>query len=97
MIVYKNMAGIRMRFIVGKLSEEEMAVLKNGDPLLTKMLLTPDDFLVFHYVPGQPIEAESADGDRIWTVIRHLETLEHDSHVILMFTLIHHPDHDPGA
>lgn len=80
-----------MRFIIGKLTDEELLTLKNGDPLITKMLLTPDDYNVFHYKEGDEIEAETQDGNRIWTIIRHMEIVELEDQVIIMFTLVHKP------
>lgn len=85
------MNSFRMRFIIGKLTDEELLTLKQGDPLITKMLLIPDDYKVFHYAEGDEIEAETQDGNRIWTIIRHMETVELEDQVIIMFTLIQKP------
>ena len=51
------MGSFRMRFIVGKLSDEEMLTLKRGESIISKMLLIPDDYRVFHYKEGDDIEA----------------------------------------
>jgi len=76
-----------MRFIVGKLSSEEMQALKEGHTVITKMLLIPDDYRVFHYKTGDPIEVETEEGDRLWTRIQNLEVVEDPERVIIIFTL----------
>ena len=78
-----------MRFIVGKLTCDEMTALKKGDTIIAKMLLVPDDYQVFHYNTGDWIEVETEEGDRLWTEIRGMEVVEHPEHVIIMFTLAH--------
>lgn len=83
------MNSFRMRFIIGKLSDEELLTLKRGEPLISKMLLTPQDYQVFHYREGDEIEAETQDGNRIWTIIRQMEVLEDEERTIIIFTLIH--------
>ena len=85
------MNSFRMRFIIGKLSDEELLTLKRGEPLISKMLLTPQDYQVFHYREGDEIEAETQDGNRIWTVIRQMEVLEDEERIIIIFTLLHRP------
>jgi|SRR5690606_24418768 hypothetical protein len=90
--IYEHYADImkgyfRMRFIVGKLTQDEMAALKKGDPVIAKMLLIPDDYKVFHYKTGDEIEVETEEGDRVWARIRGMEVIEDPQHVIIMFTL----------
>lgn len=85
------MDSFRMRFIIGKLSEEELLALKDGEPIISKMLLTPQDYRVFHYDKGDMIEAETYDGNRIWTAIREMEVIEDEERVIIIFTLVHQP------
>ena len=55
------MDSFRMRFIIGKISDEELLTLKQGEPIISKMLLTPQDYSVFHYKEGDEIEAETVD------------------------------------
>lgn len=83
-----------MRFIVGKLTDEELLALKSGDVILSKMLLTPDDHKVFHYKEGDEIEVETQDGNRIWTTIRNIEIIEDEERVIVILTLLHKPSQE---
>lgn len=85
------MDSFRMRFIVGKLTDEELQALKNGQAVLSKMLLLPEDHKVFHYKEGDDIEAETQDGNRILATIRSLEIIEDDIRVIVILTLIQKP------
>lgn len=78
----------RMRFIVGKLSEDELQALQRGHVVISKMLLIPEDFRLFHYKEGDEIEAETQDGNRIWTVIRNMEVVEDDERIIVILTLV---------
>ena len=82
------MEPFRMRFIIGKLSDEELSALKEGKSVVSKMLLTPQDYQVFHYKEGDEIEAETPDGNRIWTIIRQMEIVEDEERVIMIFTLV---------
>lgn len=77
-----------MRFVVGKLSSDELDVLKRGDAVISKLLLIPDDFKIFHYKEGDAIEAETHEGNRIWTTIRSMEIVEADLQVIVILTLV---------
>lgn len=81
------MNSFRMRFIVG-ISELELHALKKGEQVISKMLLPPDDFSVFHYDEGDFIEAETPKGDRLWTKIRHLEIVEDTYRTIIILSLI---------
>ena len=78
----------RMRFIVGRLTDEELEGLRNGQVVISKMLLIPEDYKLFHYAEGDDIEAETQDGNRIWTTIRHMEIIEDEHRVIFILTLI---------
>jgi hypothetical protein len=55
------------------------------------MLLMPEDYQVFHYAEGDEIEAETQDGNRIWTIIRNIEIVRDPEQVIVIFTLVHNP------
>ena len=85
------MGSFRMRFVVGKLSNEELLTLKRGEAIISKMLLIPDDYKIFHYKEGDEIEVETQDGNRIWTTIRNMEIIEGDHRVIVILTLVHGP------
>lgn len=83
------MDSFRMRFIVG-INEEELLALTNGEQIISKMLLTPDDFRVFHYAEGDEIESETPDGNRLWTTIEHMEIVEDDQRTIVILSLTDH-------
>ena len=76
-----------MRFIIGKLTDAELEQLKRGEPIVSKMLLNPQDYRLFHYKEGDDIEAETHDGNRIWTTIRNMEIVEDTERIIIIFTL----------
>lgn len=82
------MNSFRMRFVVG-ISEGEMLALKDGQQIISKMLLTPDDYRVFHYSEGEDIEAETPRGNRLWTTINHMEVIEDDQRTIVILSLTH--------
>jgi hypothetical protein len=83
------MGSFRFRFVIGKLSDEEFQVLEDGNPIITKMLLSHEDFKVFHYAEGDEIEAESQQGNRLWTTITNMEIVKDEMQVIIIFTLTH--------
>ena len=77
-----------MRFIVGRLTDEDLEHLKQDQCVITKLLILPEDYAAFHYKVGDEIEAETPEGNRIWTVIRHLERVENEDSVIVILTLV---------
>jgi hypothetical protein len=83
------MGPFRLRFVIGKLSDEEFKALEDGLPIITKMLLSLEDFAVFHYREGDEIEAESQQGNRVWTTITNMEIIKDETQVIIIFTLSH--------
>jgi hypothetical protein len=83
-----RMGSFKMRFIIGTLSDDELRSLKRGDSVISKMLLIPDDYRLFHYKEGDDIEAETQEGNRIWTTIHSMEVVEEGERVIIIFTLI---------
>jgi hypothetical protein len=80
---------IHVRFIINELSEDEVDELKNEHAIITKMILTPDDYKLFHYRQGDTIEVQTDQGYRMWCTIKHLEVVANDERVILIFTLFH--------
>lgn len=84
------MDSFRIRFIA-KLNTEELELIKQGAPVISKLLLLPHDFALFHYKVGDPIEAETPEGHRIWTTIRSLEIVENEVSVIAILTLVCEP------
>lgn len=85
------MDSFRMRFVLGKITDEELRSLRRGETIISKMLLLPDDFKVFHYKAGDKIEAETQDGNRIWTTIQHVEVVNDQARIIVILTLQHNP------
>jgi hypothetical protein len=83
------MGPFRLRFVIGKLSDDEFTALEGGEPVITKMLLSHEDFRVFHYREGDEIEAESQQGNRVWTTITNIEIIKDETQVIIIFTLTH--------
>ena len=88
------MDSYRMRFIVGTLTDEELLTLRRGEIIISKMLLIPDDYRLFHYREGDDIEAETQDGNRILTTIRNIEVVEDEARVIVILTLFHKPSQE---
>ena len=82
------MAPFRMRFIIGKLTDEELNSLKKGETVISKMILIPDDYRLFHYKVGDDIEVETHDGDRIWASIQGMEIVEDAEQIIIIFSLV---------
>ena len=82
-----------MRFIVGKLSKEELDLISRGYPVISKLLLIPDDYRLFHYKEGDEIEAETQDGNRIWTTIRNMEIVQDDTSIVVILTLVRSEQH----
>jgi hypothetical protein len=79
----------KINFIISGIPEEEMEALKEGLTIITKMILTPDDFELFHYNKGGRIQVETGHGNRLWCIIDELEVVESNDRVILIFTLTH--------
>ena len=80
---------MKIRFVVGTLTADEFNSLKLGHSIISKMLLVPDDYKLFHYKEGDEIEAETQDGDRIWTTIRNLEVVQDETRAVVILTLYH--------
>jgi hypothetical protein len=80
---------IHVRFVISELSEDDIQALRNADVIISKMILTPDDFRLFHYRTGDTIEVENQDGNRLWCRIQELEVVDSNEQVILIFTLRH--------
>jgi hypothetical protein len=79
---------VNVRFILGEISEEEVEALNDGQTVISKMILPPDDFKLFHYKHGDAIEAETKHGNRIWCTIKHMEILKHEERVITIISLV---------
>lgn len=79
---------IKVTFIIGEINEEEVQSLNNGYFIISKMILTPDDYKLFRYKEGESIEVETAQGYRLWCTINHMEILQDEERVIIIFTLV---------
>lgn len=88
------MGTFRMRFVIGKLSDQEMEMLRDGHQVISKMLLVPDDYRLFHYKEGDLIEVETSEGNRVWTAIENMEVVKSEERVIIIFTLRRPPDNE---
>jgi hypothetical protein len=82
------MTQIPIRFVIRELSVDEMDNLKDNHMVISKMILSPDDFELFKYNEGDLIEVENQDGYREWCCINALEVVRADDRVIIIFTLI---------
>lgn len=76
----------RMRFIVG-ITETDLLALNQGEQVISKMLLIPDDYRAFHYAHGDEIEVETPEGNRLWTIIQDMEIIEDELRTIVILTL----------
>ena len=81
------MESIKVTFVIGQIPEEDVDALKDDKRIISKMLLTPDDYKLFRYKEADQIQVESQNGNRLWCQIVHLEIVEKDERVILIFTL----------
>jgi hypothetical protein len=79
---------IQVRFVISELTELEIDALRNDEVVISKMILTPDDYRIFHYKEGDAIEVETETGNRVWCQIRQLEIVSRNERVILIFTLV---------
>jgi hypothetical protein len=76
----------RMRFIVG-ITEADLLALNQGERIVCKMLLIPDDYKAFHYAVGDDIEVETPEGNRLWGIINSMEIIEDDYRTIVILTI----------
>jgi len=77
-----------MRFIVGTLTDDELQALRQGHAVISKILMIPEDYKVFHYREGDDIEAETQKGNRVWATIKNMEVVQDRERVIVILTLI---------
>ena len=81
------MTQVPVRFVVGELSEEDVAALQNDQRIISKLILTPDDYTLFQYREGDCIQVETEHGNRQWCDIINMETVSDDESVVIIFTL----------
>ena len=82
------MPPVKVRFVISQLCEEEVTALKEGHQIIAKMILTPDDYILFHYKKDELIEVETDHGNRLWCTINQMEIVKAEDKVIIIFTLI---------
>lgn len=77
----------KISFVIGDLTEENVRRLRDNYSIVSKMILTPDDYKLFRYKKGDPIQVETDHGNRLWCCIEELEKVQDPERVILIFTL----------
>lgn len=82
-----GMDPIKVTFVISQIPEEDVSALKNNRAIVSKMILCPDDYKLFHYKEKDVIQVETQNGNRLWCEITHLEVVEREERVILIFTL----------
>jgi hypothetical protein len=83
---------VPVRFIVGELSEEDVEALKHSQAIISKIILSYEDFRLFNYREGDTIQVETEHGNRLWCRIKNLEIINNEEAVIIIFTLQHHQE-----
>ena len=78
---------VRINFVIGQISEGDFEMLESGYNVISKMIITRDDFDLFHYGEGDRIQVETENGNRLWCKILNLETIGEEDRVLLIFTL----------
>jgi hypothetical protein len=89
------MEPLKISFIIGQLSDDEIEVLQENRPLVSKMILSADDFQLFRYKKGDAIQVETHHGNRLWCKILELEIVEKSTGAILIFTLVKSENSQP--
>jgi hypothetical protein len=79
---------IKVNFVIGQVTEDDFAVLKGGEKVTCKMIITESDYQLFNYEINDAIQAETNDGDRLWCRIVQLDKIEESQQVLLIFTLM---------
>lgn len=80
---------VKISFVISDLSEENIKLLRENYSVVSKMILTPDDYALFRYREGDLIQVETHHGNRLWCRISHLEKVEDpgQEQVIIILTL----------
>jgi hypothetical protein len=86
---------IKVTFIIGQLNSWEIDILNDEHPLISKMILTREDYSIFKYKEGDFIQVETDYGNRLWCTITQLEIIEEGHDVILIFTLAKAKNYQP--
>lgn len=83
---------VRINFVIGQISDGDFEMLESGYNIISKMILTRDDFDLFHYSEGDRIQVETENGNRLWCRILNLETIGEEERILLIFTLQNIPE-----
>lgn len=83
---------VRINFVIGQISDGDFEMLESGYNVISKMILTRDDFDLFHYSEGDRIQVETENGNRLWCRILNLETIGEEDRILLIFTLQNIPE-----
>jgi hypothetical protein len=78
---------IKINFVIGQVSEGDFALLKGGEKVVCKMIITEPDYQLFNYNIDDAIQVETNEGDRLWCNIIQLDKIEESQQVLLIFTL----------
>ena len=81
------MTQVPVRFVIGGLSEDDIAALQNDERFIAKLILMPDDYTLFQYRVGDCIQVETEHGNRHWCDIINMETVSGEESVVIIFTL----------
>lgn len=79
---------VKVNFVIGEINDDEVHSLNHGYFIISKMILTPDDYKLFRYQEGGTIQVETDHGYRLWCTINHMEVIKDDERVIIIFTLV---------
>jgi hypothetical protein len=82
------MSKVNIRFVVGELNEEDVQSLLDGQAVISKMILSKEDYRMFHYREGDRIEVQSENGNRQWCTISNLEVIENEVGVIIILSVM---------
>ena len=85
---------VKISFVISDLNEEDVRLLRDNYSIVSKMILTPDDYNLFRYKQGDLIQVETDHGNRLWCRIEELEKVEDHERVILILTLTQAPAND---
>jgi hypothetical protein len=81
------MSQVPVRFIVGELTQEEVDALNDGREVISKIILSYEDFKLFNYHEGDTIEVETEHGYRVLCKILSLEIVKNSEGLIIIFKL----------
>lgn len=78
---------VKISFVIGAIPDDDLRSLKEGFSIIAKMILSPEDSLLFNYAKGHLIQVETEDGNRAWCTILDVETVKNEDHALVIFKL----------